>query len=229
MRAEHDRRTVLADAAIELLASGGMRALTHRGVDARAELPVGTTSAYFRTRKALITKAVQRLVELDAEDLRQVALAADGPLLAPPRAGLLGPAHLDQLADATAAFVDHMLGPGRVRTLARYHCILETVHEPELREILRHGDAARAQMCALLTAAGIPRPRAEERARRHLACVDGLIFDRLTAPPGTVPTPGTPESRDDLREAVRGLLEIAVSGERALPRGSSARPAPPTV
>ena len=41
------RRDHLADAAIELLAREGARGLTHRGVDAQAAEPPGTTSRYF--------------------------------------------------------------------------------------------------------------------------------------------------------------------------------------
>ncbi|HEX5919668.1 MAG TPA: TetR family transcriptional regulator, partial [Nocardioides sp.] len=44
-----DRRTVLLDAALELVGTQGMRGLTHRAVDAAAGLPAGSTSNYFRT------------------------------------------------------------------------------------------------------------------------------------------------------------------------------------
>src|SRR5690349_2893472 len=47
------RKDVITDAAIQLVAEQGMRGLTHRAVDRRAGLPEGSTSAYFRTRKAL--------------------------------------------------------------------------------------------------------------------------------------------------------------------------------
>lgn len=67
-----DRRTVLADAAIGVLADAGVRGLTHRAVDAAAGLPVGTTSAYLRTRQALLTALVRRLVELDQGELQMM-------------------------------------------------------------------------------------------------------------------------------------------------------------
>lgn len=53
-----NRRTLLADAALDVLADEGMRGLTHRAVDRRAAMPPGTTSAYFRTRAALLTGLV---------------------------------------------------------------------------------------------------------------------------------------------------------------------------
>jgi hypothetical protein len=45
------------DAAIELLGTEGLRALTHVRVDLRAGLPKGSTSNYFRTRAALLLTA----------------------------------------------------------------------------------------------------------------------------------------------------------------------------
>ena len=57
-----DRRTALLDAALELVGTQGMRGLTHRAVDAAADLPPGSTSNYFRTREALILGIVERFV-----------------------------------------------------------------------------------------------------------------------------------------------------------------------
>jgi hypothetical protein len=46
--------------------------------------------------------------------------------------------------------LDHQLTEGRTRTLARYACLLEATHQPELRTILAHGVASRAAARALL-------------------------------------------------------------------------------
>ncbi|MDX6764908.1 TetR family transcriptional regulator, partial [Streptomyces sp. F8] len=64
-----DRRTLIADTAIGLVAAAGLRGLTHRAVDAAAGLPAGSTSYYFRTRTALIAACYQRLAELDLADV----------------------------------------------------------------------------------------------------------------------------------------------------------------
>ena len=42
------------EAAVELLGTEGLRALTHARVDAQAGLPKGSTSNYFRTRAQLL-------------------------------------------------------------------------------------------------------------------------------------------------------------------------------
>ncbi len=164
-----ERRTVLADAAIEVLADAGMRGLTHRAVDRAAALPDGTTSAYFRTRAALLTALVRRLVARD-----QAELQAAGERMPMPRT----PAELtDALAALTRA---RLTGEGRRRSLARYACALESVRDPELREILVPRDnAGREHVRAFLAARGAPDPDA--RTLILLACVDGLVLDHLLA------------------------------------------------
>lgn len=56
-----DRRPMITDHAIVVLADGGARALTHQAVDRHAGLPAGSTSYYFRTRAALIAAVVERI------------------------------------------------------------------------------------------------------------------------------------------------------------------------
>lgn len=101
--------------------------------------------------------------------------------------------------------LDRWLTTGRRRTLARYACLLEAVHRPELRRILDHGTVLREQARALLAAAGAPDPR--RQGDQFVACIDGLLFDRLVGAGAlSAPVPGSPESREDLRSAVRTLL-----------------------
>nr|WP_243274801.1 TetR family transcriptional regulator C-terminal domain-containing protein [Streptomyces albus] len=162
-----DRPTLLADTAIGVLAEEGMRGLTHRAVDRAAGLPAGTTSAYLRTRQALLTAVVGRLVALD-----QAELDAAGRKIPVPR----DPGELARhLAEFTAR---RLTGEGRRRSLARYACAVESVRQPQLREILRpRRNAAREAVRAFLAARGVADP--EERTLTLLACVDGLVFDRL--------------------------------------------------
>ncbi|WP_426511213.1 TetR/AcrR family transcriptional regulator [Dactylosporangium sp. McL0621] len=70
-----DRKSRLADAAIEVLGHDGVRALTHRAVDTRAGLPQGTCSYHFPTRNALLTAALERIAELDLQDTEGADLA----------------------------------------------------------------------------------------------------------------------------------------------------------
>jgi DNA-binding transcriptional regulator YbjK len=185
------RSTDITDAAISVVAEQGMRGLTHRAVDARAGLPLGTTSAYFRTRKALIEALVRRLADLDDADVAARTFDA--------------PADPGAFAEAVAAVLDTWLTAGRERTLARYACLLEATHHEELRTILGYGRASREQAHALMTAVGAADPA--QAGDHFVACVDGLLFDRLAGAGAlTAPRPGTPENRADLATAVRRLL-----------------------
>lgn len=162
-----DRRTVLADTAVAVLAESGMRGLTHRAVDRAANLPPGTTSAYFRTRHALLTALVRRLVAVDQAELEEIGSRTPVPRSA------------EELVAEMAAFLDRRLtGEGRRRSLARYACAIESVHHPELREILvPRENAGRQVVRDFLTAQGIA--DAEARTVTLLKCVDGLVFDCL--------------------------------------------------
>ncbi|MGS2614947.1 TetR/AcrR family transcriptional regulator [Micromonospora sp. LZ34] len=203
-----ERVAALADAAVELLAEGGMRALTHRAVDARAGVPVGTTSAYLRTRRALIEAVVQRLADLDRADLvdQQLPTGQAPPQPGPP----LTPDDLDRLAAGVAEVLDRWLTVGRGRTLARYACLLEAVHRPELRQILEHGTGLRVQARQLLARAGAPDPR--RQGDQLVAFVDGLLFDRLVGAGAlSAPPPGSPASRADLAAAVRAVLHAVTN------------------
>ena len=71
-----DRQDAIADAAIHLVATRGLRGLTHRAVDAEAGLPPGSTSYYLRTRNALLTACVQRML---GRDLRHATHHRDPP------------------------------------------------------------------------------------------------------------------------------------------------------
>lgn len=66
------RRDVVTDSAIAVVAEQGVRGLTHRAVDALAELPVGSTSNVYRTRDALITGIMERITELNSQQLERL-------------------------------------------------------------------------------------------------------------------------------------------------------------
>jgi DNA-binding transcriptional regulator YbjK len=61
------RRQAIARAALEILGMHGSRGLTHRAIDKYLDLPIGTTSAYFRRREDLVAAAVQRLFASEFE------------------------------------------------------------------------------------------------------------------------------------------------------------------
>ncbi|MGH1550763.1 TetR/AcrR family transcriptional regulator [Leifsonia poae] len=156
------------DAAVEVLGTEGVRALSHARVDAAAGLPAGSTSNWFRTRRALLGGVVDWIAESERADYS----ASDVPL-APGEAGLI---------DGLSALIELLTGPFAVRTRARYALFLELAADPELGATLRSQRREFEGFTEQLVAqAGIPDPTPATRALMALG--DGLILHRLTVDP----------------------------------------------
>ena len=111
------------EAAVELLGANGVRALTHARVDERAGLPPGSTSNWFRTRRALLAGVVDWIAEHERTDFDPAAMPA-----------ITG---LDGLIEGLCAMAKVQTGPFAARTRARYALFLELAGDPELGEPLR--------------------------------------------------------------------------------------------
>lgn len=163
------RAVLVADAAIDVLAEGGLRGLTHRAVDACARLPQGSTANLFPTRSALLGAVLARLVESEQG-------VVDG--LHPQALGAATPAALLELL---AAGVADALDAGRARTLARAALHLEARRSPELAEQLKRSTRYWWDYVGdTLAQLGVPQSR--QQARLLLAYIDGVISDQLTWP-----------------------------------------------
>ncbi|MFJ4807151.1 TetR/AcrR family transcriptional regulator [Streptomyces longwoodensis] len=189
-----DRRELIADTAIDTVATAGLRGLTHRAVDAAAGLPAGSTSYYFRTRSALIGACFLRLAEVTVADVDRWEARYGSP-------------DLDSAAEALAALLHHWLTEDRNRQLARFELSLEAARRPELRADLHTaGLAARARAAALLESLGAPHPTSA--ADLLVAWTDGLLYDRLAgATAATRPAPDV----NELTSVVRRMLSAALS------------------
>ncbi|NIK55922.1 TetR family transcriptional regulator C-terminal domain-containing protein [Kribbella shirazensis] len=180
-----DRRDAIADAAIHLVATRGLRGLTHRAVDAEAGLPPGSTSYYLRTRNALLTACVNRMLTRDVAGM--------------PPAG----------ADPVELMVELTTGLARDRAddlVARYELSLEASRQPELRAAIDEGGRQlRAMLGQLLAGLGIRDP--ETAAWPVAAMLDGLMYDRVA---GT----GAMLSPDAFEAAVRRSVTALIAGLR---------------
>lgn len=140
-----DNRTRLLDAAIELIANGGMHALTHLKVAERAGLPKGATSNVFRTRDALVIGVCEHMVA------REVAPVTEA----------FAVRNADELADSLhRLYVEITTGRNRTITLARLALFEEAGHNEAIRAALTAGRSTFAQvLLASLAALGAPDPR----------------------------------------------------------------------
>ncbi|EST38811.1 hypothetical protein N566_05405 [Streptomycetaceae bacterium MP113-05] len=179
------RRREVLDAAVEVLANGGLRRLTYQAVDSTAGVPPGTTSNHFRNRNALLDGIVAHLEALDRADwergvggLPQVQPRPPEPDRPPGPSVPSGP---DDLAVALAGMVRRLVGPGRPRTTARYALSLEAVARPAVGEPLRRGHASLLDWGAgILAELGSPTPA--EHIRTLAALLEGLMFQQVTLP-----------------------------------------------
>ncbi|TQM85550.1 TetR family transcriptional regulator [Saccharothrix saharensis] len=160
------------DAAIDLVGTQGLRALTHARVDDRAGLAKGSTSNYFRTRQALLTGVVGRLAELD---LARVDLA-------------FTPTTADELVTTLCQAFEHLTGPARTATAARLILFMEAGHSPELREALSRGRAA-MEAIGVVALARLGAPDPHGAATALAACFEGHLLHRIARHDPTDPRP----------------------------------------
>ena len=186
-----DRLTAITDAGLRLIAREGLRGLTHRGVDAEAGLPIGSTSYYFRTRDVLVSACVRRLVELDLLEIDAAGIAAH-------------PMSADQLADLGGALMWRWITVDGHRHLARYELLLQARRRPEIAaELHAAGDKLRRAMATVFAIQGSPQPT--RTALWFVACVDGVVMDQLTGPSAQQRM-----SRTDLRACALSLVRAAL-------------------
>ncbi|WP_421741321.1 TetR/AcrR family transcriptional regulator [Cellulomonas sp.] len=165
-------RSRALDAAIDLLGTEGLRALTHVRVDDRAGIPRGSTSNYFRTRAALLGGVVERISERETPQV--------GESLAPTSA--------EALIEALGALVVYTTTVQRTLTAARLVLFMEASHDPTLRESLsarRH--ALEADAVPALARLGSSDP--VTGAAAVMACAEGLILHRIARGDETDPRP----------------------------------------
>ena len=180
-----DRQDAIADAAIHLVATRGLRGLTHRAVDAEAGLPPGSTSYYLRTRDALLTACVNRMLARDV-------------------GGMSTPAGRD--VPPLELMVGMTVGLARDRPddlIARYELSLEASRQPELRAAINEGGRQlRVLLAQLLDGLGVPDP--SEAAWPVAAMMDGLLYDRVAGAGATL----SPEAFEaGVRRSVTALIE----------------------
>ncbi|WP_109211104.1 MULTISPECIES: TetR/AcrR family transcriptional regulator [Microbacterium] len=155
-------RVRVLEAAVDLLGTGGLRALTHMRVDERAGLPKGSTSNYFRTRAALVAGVSDWIVEQELASLN-VAFAPRSP---------------EELVQGMCGLLDVITRDNRKLTTARLVLFMEASHDADLRALLQRGRGALVGgAAAALTEMGASNPDAA--AQSLAATMEGLILHRI--------------------------------------------------
>lgn len=151
-------------AAMELVGTQGVRALTHGRVDDVAAIPKGSTSNYFRTRNALVAGVVEEVVRTEREAIGQTVTFA--------------PASVEDFVEGFCSLIDYLTGPLRSVTSARLALFLEAAHDDAVRTMIQQGrEGFEALTVVALTDLGAPNPQVA--ARTMMACADGIILHRI--------------------------------------------------
>ncbi|MGW6726255.1 TetR/AcrR family transcriptional regulator [Nocardia sp. NPDC055029] len=203
-----ERRGQIVAGAIDLIATRGIRALTHRAVDTRLELPAGSTSYYFRTRHALIEAVADGITARSRADFAAaqrghttdvaltIAARQPGPATDVTPGVTTGPpertadithdfpaAQHDPTADIArdiAAWLAHLLKHRRNELIARHALIIEVLSDPDLHARLAGSLFSLERATELFTALGAADPAGA--AGDFLALLEGLVFDRFAGP-----------------------------------------------
>ncbi|MFE9428674.1 TetR/AcrR family transcriptional regulator [Kitasatospora sp. NPDC006697] len=185
-----NRRDLLRDAAIQVLAAAGGRGLTHRAVDTAAGLPAGTAKNYYPTRDALLRGAAERIVEQYHRVTAELTAGGAAPV---DRAGL---------AALIGGLLTNVAGPGRDRMLAFEELRLEAARRTWLADILDPIAAADFQGFEhAQRAAGLP--VTPERAATVTLALHAAIAHLLSGGPQALELSGL----DDLDGFVHDLLD----------------------
>jgi DNA-binding transcriptional regulator YbjK len=181
---DNQRRLLLLDTTLRLIASGGTDAVSHRAVAELAEVPLGSTTYWFASRQDMLREALEHFARVEIETLRERLAGVLGKRLSRRR-----------LVDQFSAHLLAQLGDARWRTVAQYALLQETAREPELEQVCREWTEAWEQ--ALVEVFTSLRARAPElEARMFLAMLDGLLIGELATP-----------SEDVERTVIRPALE----------------------
>ena len=167
MVANPARRSQLAQAAVAILGSEGPRALTHRAVDRKAELPPGTCANYFPSKAELLLAMTQRGFELLAPDPDRLDQLADLPA--------------DEAPARYAEYVTERLLEHPYVAAALIELRLEATRSDDVRAVLEPVlHQGFATDVAFHRARGLPGGREQVLWLHHL--VNGAVLDAITIP-----------------------------------------------
>ncbi len=164
-RQRAERRAAIIDAAVQIIATRGLGAVTHRAVAREAKVPLAATTYYFASKEEILKEAFESLSAAEVERLENIAEEIAG--LEPEEAGVaLYNALVPDQQDAPRAW------------LAQFEIYLEAARNPALRPAVEQRREAFVKLAeTALRAAGAPEP--ERRAELGVAGLNGILFDRI--------------------------------------------------
>ena len=194
-----NRRERLLEAAIRVLGERGMRALTHRAVDAEAGVAAGSAANYFSTREALFEAIVERVAAMERDHFDEVAAK-------------VCPTAPAELGRAIAGFAKDATGIHRALTLSRYAILVEAGHNAKIRtQLAETGSRVNAWFANWLRLIGSRDPDHDVHVLGNY--ITGLMLHQLAMP----------DPEFDPTNKITALLESLVEPARTPARDATRR------
>ena len=173
-RSTGKRRLLLIQATLELIAEGGIDAVSHRAVAERAGVSLGSTTYWFASRQQMLHDALEYFARTEIAALRERLDPVLGRELS--RRGFV-----DAFTDILLPQIDQ----NRSRTIAQYALMQEAAREPDLEAVCRDWtEAWEEALQPVFASLGAADPLLE--ARMFLAMLDGLLLGQLAVPDPSV-------------------------------------------
>lgn len=163
-RGEVRRRQIL-EAAVRVIGTGGLAAVTHRAVAEEAGVPLGSTTYYFTDRDDLVRQTMAHAVEVEAQRMADALDAVHGE-----------PSVERSVALLTAIFLDKSVADP-LYDLALFEMFLEATRNPSVRAQTREWSELIARIVDRLlppTTPDVPRPVVLQVVA---ALIDGLMLE----------------------------------------------------
>ncbi len=163
-----DRRRLIVEAALRVIARDGVNAATHRAVAAEAGVALASTTYHFSSKREIAAEALELAIDR--------SIAAVERCTAPPHPGT--PAALvGRLVD----LVEALCADDQAPLAAQYELLIEAGRSPQLRLLAARWDGAYlGGLEAIVAAAGIAEP--DEAARILSDLIEGALLDHVTVP-----------------------------------------------
>lgn len=184
------RMQLILESATRVVATRGMRGLTHRAVDAEAGLPQGSTSGYLRTRLALVTALAEFIAAGLIESVEE--------LVGQQRAGESDATLVEHALDLFAGWLQE---PDAL--LVKSELALESARQPMVQEALAPARARVESLVAeILATAEVEDVATASQA--VIAAMEGVLAGALNRP--------VQEREPFVREVGRRIITAFVPG-----------------
>jgi DNA-binding transcriptional regulator YbjK len=163
-----DRRRLIVEAALRVIARDGVNAATHRAVAAEAGVALASTTYHFSSKAEIVAEALELAIDR--------SIAAVERHTAPPL-----PATPGALVERLGELVGALCADDQAPLAAQYELLIEAGRSPALRRVAeRWNGAYKGGLRAIVAAAGIPAP--DEAADIVSDLIDGALLDLVSSP-----------------------------------------------